>query len=114
MKNWIILIGIILLNQFLIPYFEMQIAFLILASLILALVRDVKKVFIKTFVIQMFVSTLIYFQYSNGVSVLKNIILSADLPIFILPLSFILINALTTSFSFQIGYSIKMLLKNKE
>jgi hypothetical protein len=53
-------------------------------------------------------------QFSDGVNVLEGILLSIDLPEILLPISFVLINALTTAFSFQIGCSIKALIKRSE
>ena len=114
MKNWIILTMIILLNQFLTPYFELQIVFFICSGFIIIWFRNVKKMFLKSFVIQVFVSLLVYMQFSDGVNVLEGILLSIDLPEILLPISFVLINALTTAFSFQIGCSIKALIKRSE
>lgn len=111
MKNFLLILIIILPVQLLIPSFTWQIVLLIAAGLILAFVRPLNYVFMKAFFVTAVISLILYMMYANENHFMNSIFANIGLPAILAPVAFILINSLTAGFSFQVGQSIKNIVK---
>lgn len=111
MKSWIIITIPIVIITLLIPVFYVQLALLILFGFVLAFATSVDKVFRKALLAQAVLSLILYFFYQQENNFMGDVIAAVGLPTIILPVVFVVINALTTAFSVQIGISVKKIIK---
>lgn len=111
MKNFLIILIIILPVQLLIPSFTWQILTLVTAGLLLAFMRPLNYVFFKAFLVTLVLSLIIYYKYSSENNFIGSIFTGIGLPAVLAPVAFVLVNSLTAGFSFQVGQSIKNIVR---
>lgn len=110
-KDILYLFAFILVVQLIVPTYSVQLIIWVLVGFIVAFKFRVKSVFWKSFVCQLIVGLLLLLFLSGEVTFMENLANELHFPYLIIPTLFLLINALTVALSFQIGQSVKVLIK---
>ena len=110
-KEFIFLIIIILLVQLLVPIHTLQVILWIFAGFIIAFKFPIKYIFWKAFLIELIIASLFFLILKGEVTFMKDLANQLNLPHVLFPVLFLLVNALTAGFTFQVGHSVRALTK---
>jgi hypothetical protein len=104
-------IFLLVIQLYLPNYLMVTIAYFFIGALMHVL--NLKYIFLKTFIIQIFLTTLLFYANSlPNIQFLENTLNSLQMPQYILPLAFILFNTLNASIIVNLGATSVSLIKN--
>lgn len=106
-RDFFILFVLILVIQLLVPFYIWQVVIWILAGIILAFKFPIKRIFIKALVLELLIAIGLFLAVKGEVEFMHHLANEIGAPFFVFPALFVMINALTVAFSFQLGSSIK-------
>jgi hypothetical protein len=93
--------------------FEVQLMFYTVIGILISVFFKPKRLFVKVFLMELIISIVIYFIYREHSLYVESIVETINLPSFVVPILFVLINALTAAFTFQLGASLNGLVGRK-